>query len=302
MKRENAPELPEWLAAQLPFERYRLSLGQHAIHVMEKGHGRPVVLLHGNPTWGFLWRKVAKELPGNRFRLIIPDLVGLGLSSRPTDPGFHTVANHGRLIAQLFDALDIRDAIFVGQDWGGPIGIEAFRHEAHRLAGMVILNTVLSEPRPNFKPTLFHRLAHAPGVGDLLFRGLAFPQNMLWIAQGDRSSIRGRTRAAYTYPLRRLSDRDAPLALARMVPDSLEHPSVGPLRDIRAFVEQLNIPSAMVWGDNDPVLGGAFNWVRTLVRPFHIVRTDAGHFLQEEVPTPIAEAIEAVADALEGKL
>ena len=75
----------------LPFERYTIEVDGHKLHVMEQGSGRPVLLLHGNPTWGFLYRKVAAELRNAGVRLVMPDLIGLGLSDKPRDPNAHTL-------------------------------------------------------------------------------------------------------------------------------------------------------------------------------------------------------------------
>jgi cis-3-alkyl-4-acyloxetan-2-one decarboxylase len=118
-----APPLPAWLDRMVPFERSVVDLGEHRVHVMQAGSGRPVLMLHGNPTWGFLWRKVAAELRGEPLRLVMPDLVGLGFSDKPRDLAAHTLENHGRWMAALVERLDLRDLVFVGQDWGGPIGL-----------------------------------------------------------------------------------------------------------------------------------------------------------------------------------
>ena len=288
-----APKLPAWLAAMSPFNRSLVDLGEHRMHLMETGASarRTVLMVHGNPTWGFLYRKVVAEMPAERYRVILPDLVGLGFSDKPRDASVHTLDNHHRWLGQLLDTLDLRDVLLVVQDWGGPIGLGAFSGHEHRLAGLVVLNTVLGPPRPGFRSTKFHRFARMPIVSDLAFRVLGFPQVALSRAQGDRASIRGRTARAYRYPLRRLRDRAAPLALARMVPDSHEHPSIPGLERTKTVATSLRGPAAIVWGDRDPVLGRALGRVQSLLPEAELTRTAAGHFLQEEVPTVIAEAI-----------
>jgi pimeloyl-ACP methyl ester carboxylesterase len=298
VRKLEAPTLPSWLARELPFERYCVALQDHRVHVMESGdpQGRPVFMLHGNPTWGFLWRKVARELTGERLRLIMPDVIGLGLSNKPRDAEFHVLARHGELMAQLVAALALRDVVFVGQDWGGPIGLLAFANEPAWLTGMVLLNTVVGPPRPGFRPTAFHRFAHMPVVSELVFRGLGFPQTALWTVQGDKLSIRGAAARAYRYPLRSFRDNVAPLALARMVPDSLEHPSIAALARAQGVVTGDERPTEIVWGDRDPVLGRVRSHIERLLPNARVTRTSAGHFLQEEVPGPIAAAIRRVAN------
>jgi cis-3-alkyl-4-acyloxetan-2-one decarboxylase len=295
-----APALPGWLARHLPFERYRIEIDGVKLHVMEGGdpRGRPVLLAHGNPTWGFLWRRVAAALAGEKLRLVMPDLAGLGLSDKPRDASFHTIARHGALFAGLLDRLALDKLVFVGQDWGGPVGLHALHQRPGRLAGLVLANTVVGPPRPGFKPTGFHRFARLPIVPDVVFRGLGFPQNggLRW-AQGDKSSIRGEVARAYRWPLRHLADRVAPLAMARMVPDTLEHPSVAALQECQSVVEGFKGPVALVWGEKDPVLGRVLGHLSRLVPRASVTKTDAGHFLQEEVPDAIAAAIRQVAAA-----
>lgn len=296
---DNAPTLPTWLARMLPatLRRRRVSIGPMSMHICEQGQGRPVLLLHGNPTWSFLYRKVFAELAGEPLRLIAPDLIGLGLSDKPREGSRHTLEGHARWLGTLVDTLDLRDVILVVQDWGGPIGLRAFAERPERLAGMVILNTVVGPPRPGFRPTAFHRFARAPLVSDVAFRLLGFPQSGLHRVQGDPSSIRGDVARAYRWPLRRFVDRAAPLALARMVPDTLEHPSVPGLVRCDALLRSFEGPLGIVWGDRDPILGSVVRHLERTLPHAEVVRTPAGHFLQEEVPETIAAAITRIAAA-----
>jgi haloalkane dehalogenase len=163
---------------------------------------------------------------------------------------------------------------------------------------LVILNTVLGPPRPDFKPAAFHKFARRPIVSDVAFRLLGYPQRALDRAQGDRASIQGDVAFAYTWPLRAPWLNQAPLALARMVPDSHDHESVPQLQMIADFVSTWSGPSAIVWGDKDPVLGRVRTHIERSIPHARVTRTSAGHFLQEEVPTEIAAAIEDVASRI----
>jgi haloalkane dehalogenase len=267
----------------------------------------PVLLLHGNPTWGFLWRKVVAELlapaegePAN-LRLIMPDLVGLGFSDRP-GAAAHTLEAHARWIGGVIDGVALAGPgghdrlVFVGQDWGGPIGLAALADRPERLAGLVVLNTAAGPPKPGFRPTTFHRFARMPVISTLAFRLLGFPQRALHTVQGDPGSIRGEVARAYRYPLRGWSRNAAPLALARMVPDSLDHPSVPALRRCHELVEGFDGPAAIVWGERDPILGRLLARIERVLPRAEVTRTRAGHFLQEEVPREIAGAIRSVAE------
>ena len=183
--------------------------------------------------------------------------------------------------------------MLVAQDWGGPIGLRAFADPRRRarLRGIVLGNTAVGPPKPDFKPTLFHRLSQLPIASTVLFRDLGFPLGLLHFSQGDRGSIRGDVARAYRWPLRKRAERAAPLALARMVPDSPAHPSIADLREVQQLFESAEVPVALVWGTQDPILGTVIGHASRLRPDATVVKTDAGHFLQEEVPDKLAAAV-----------
>lgn len=294
------PPLPDFIARQLPFRRavYTLREGPDAgrtIHFIDQGDpaARPVLMLHGNPTWSFLWRKVIALLPS--FRCVAPDLLGLGFSDRLPRMEDHSVERHGRAIAEFVESLDLRGIILAGQDWGGPIAAQVGALLPERIAGVVLGNTAVTLPG-HPRGTAFHKFARLPVVSDLVFRGLGFPQNVLWRVQGDRRSIRGEVARAYRWPLRTWKDRLTPLALARMVPNGPDHESVEALRRGEEWLRSFAGPMALVWGMRDPILGRALRrHERDLPRAV-VTRTEAGHFLQEEVPEELAAAVKDVAE------
>ncbi len=291
----DVPHLPGWLARMFPdgMRRRMVDVDGQQMHVCEWGHGQPVLMLHGNPSWSFLWRKVVAELRGEPLRLIVPDLIGLGLSSNPRDTSVHTLVNHGRWMGNLMDRLELDDFVIALQDWGGPVGLYALEHRLPRVRAMVLLNTVVGPPREGFKPSWFHKLSRVPVVSDVLFR-IPFAEFCMQFAQGDRHSIQGKTALGYWYPMRNLADRVAPLALARMVPNIMEHPTVDALKVCLDVVTRFEGPMAIVWGDRDPVLGGVIRYLERLLPQAPVTHTQAGHFLQEEVPVEIAAAIRDV--------
>jgi haloalkane dehalogenase len=293
-------KLPAFIEAQLPADTRHsmVAAGSEQMHVMEWGprDGRPIVLVHGNPTWGFLWRKVvaAVRAADPSLRLVAPDLVGLGLSSRPPASSY-SLANHAAWLGEVLDQIVPGPLVLVAQDWGGSIGLCAMVDRAARLRGIVLGNTAVGPPAKTFKPTLFHRLSQMPVISDALFRGLGFPLGVLHYSQGDRGSIRGDVARAYRWPLRTIKSRVAPLALARMVPDSHAHPSIADLRKSEALFTSAKVPIALVWGMKDPILGRVIGHLARLRPDASVVKTGAGHFLQEEVPGELATAIVDVA-------
>ena len=289
------PPLPPWLEDELPFQRRVFTDGEHAIHFIDEGEGAPVLLLHGNPTWSFLWRKVIRILAREKVRVIAPDLVGLGLSSKPRDLRIHTLDFHANRISSLVEALDLHHITIAGQDWGGPIIAVMAARNRQRIHGAVFSNTAIRVPSRQPRRTTFHRFSHMPVVSDLVFRVLNFPIPTLHMAQGDRRSIGRNERRAYRWPLRRFKDRVAPLALARLVPRSLDSPTFQTLQEADDWARSFNGPVGLVWGMRDPILGRALKGAKELFPNATVVETEAGHFLQEEVPVDLAEAILGVA-------
>ena len=279
---------------EFPYPALSLPVPGGTLAYVEVGAGRPVVLVHGNPTWGFLWRRVMAALWGAPLRLLVPDLLGFGRSSKPRALGWHSVEAHGRALAAWMTALDLRDVVLVVQDWGGPMGCWAAAQGAPRVTGLCLLNTAVVLP-PRFRGTAFHRLARLPGVSDVAFRLLGFPLGFLGWAQADPRSIAGEVAAAYRWPLRHLRDRAGPLALARMVPDGPSHPSLPALREVERWVRAFAGPVELVWGRRDPILGRALKRHRAALAEARVTELDAGHFLQEEAPEPIARAVRRLA-------
>lgn len=298
MTRQPAPPLDDRIARMLApgTRRFRLDIDGIGVHVMEGGDpdGVPVLLQHGNPTWGFLWRKVVARLHGVRW--VCPDLVGLGLSDR-VPPSWHTLARHATVLGRVADALDLDGVVLVGQDWGGPVLWRAFADRRDRIRGILPANTAISPPRPDFRPTAFHRFARAPIVSDVAFRLLGFPQNRLHEAQGDGRPLPPDVAFAYRWPLRGLHRNSAPLALARMVPDRMSHPSIPDLSRGFDLLSGWDGPAAIVWGTRDPILGRLLGHVRRTLPQAEVTETEAGHFLQEQVPGALAEAIHDLARA-----
>jgi cis-3-alkyl-4-acyloxetan-2-one decarboxylase len=153
------PPLPDFISPLLPFRRavHVLQSGPYAgrrIHFIDQGDpaARPVVMLHGNPTWSFLWRKVIALLPD--FRCVAPDLLGLGLSDRLPRIADHSLDRHGAAMAEVVEALDLRGVILVGQDWGGPVAAQIGARLPERIAGLVLANTAVTVPA-HPKGTLF---------------------------------------------------------------------------------------------------------------------------------------------------
>lgn len=301
MRFEAAPGLPGWIRERMPFERRAVRIDDARVTFVDHGpkDGTPVLLVHGNPTWSFLWRKVIARLEGTGLRLVAPDLLGFGTSDKPRRPRDHQLERHVDVIGRLVEGLGLDRFVAVGQDWGGPIACGVAERLSDRVRGLVLGNTAVITPARPFRPKAFHRFSHMPVVSDAVFRGLLFPVPVMWQVQGDRRSIGPVETAAYAWPFVNPLDRAGGLGLARMVPNAEHHPSTAPMDRIGAFVESFDGPAALVWGHRDPILGRGLRRHREALPQASVRESEAGHFSQEEIPELWAEAIAEVARALD---
>lgn len=165
---------PEWLERMFPWRRQTCVVNGRTMAYLDEGdrQGRPVLLLHGNPTWGFLYRDFIPPLVEAGLRPIVPDWIGSGYSDHPRLDCALTLPHHIADLVSLLDQLDLRDFVIVGQDWGGPQGVGAALQRVERLGALVLMNTWLftgyvgkfhSSPRP-------WTTWHAPLVGQFLIK------------------------------------------------------------------------------------------------------------------------------------
>jgi haloalkane dehalogenase len=268
------------------------------VHVLEVGFGVPVFLQHGNPTSGFLYRKVAAELPTDRLRLIMPTLVGLGFSSK-IPASRHTLENHMHWINSVLEQLKLKELVYVGQDWGGPIGMGALTLSPNLLKGAVLLNTGIKAPTEKINVSRAHAIVKTPIVGELMLEVFTSIFEQLHRIQGDSGSIPADVAELYGRPVLESGNAKAPLAMMRMVPDGPDHPSTAALRAIEQYVQGLDIPAEIVWGMNDPILGHLLPTMKLNFPKAPVTETKGGHFLQEEMPDEIAAAVLRVIDQVQ---
>ena len=165
------------------------------------------------------------------------------------------------------------------------------------IKGAVAMNTGFNAPREARDISRIHAIVKTPVLGELLVEGLGNPFRRLPRLQGDPASIPDDVIELYARPVLDSGNSKAPLAMMRMVPDSPEHPSARAMQMVEDYVMGLDIPVEIVWGMNDPILGPALPLMQDNFPSAPVTETDAGHFLQEEVPAEIAAAILRVEDA-----
>ena len=263
------------------------------VHVLEVGSGYPVYMQSGMPMSGFLYRKVAEALPREQFRIIMPTMVGLGFSSK-IPASEHQLKNHLSWMGALLEKLALKEVIFVGHDWGGPIGAGALARSTTDMNGAIILNTALDAPRePRPIPT-FLKIVRTPIVGELMLEGFFSVFDQLPSVQKDPTSLPPEVLDIYARPLSDDGNGKAPLALARMSAFDPAHPDIPLVQATEDYVTSLDVPVELVWGMSDPVLGKRLADMKKIFPKANVVETQAGHFLQEEVPEEIASSIQRV--------
>jgi len=284
-------KIPNWLLEKLPYQHSWINVGKE-MHIMEKGKGMPIVMVHGNPMWGYLYKKVLDGLDDNH-RYIVPDLIGFGFSEK-IKLKEHSLEAHSKWMAEFFANIKEEKIGLVVHDWGGMIGIAGAMRAGKKIDGLVVMNTAITAPKDGFKPTWFHSLSQVPLISSFLFRGLNFPLSFLNRFASVPGSFDSQTMKAYKYPLRKFKDNCGPLALARMVPNSMHHPSVPMEEEIEKYLDSYDGPAQIVWGMNDPVMWKLRRRTARLLPQAKVVKTQAGHFVQEETPAEVITAIKEI--------
>lgn len=281
-------EVPGWISAQMPFERREVVADGVRLSVVDAGprDAPPILFVHGNPTWSFLWRKGIAAARAAGLRAIAPDHAGFGLSEKPEDPAYYSLDRHVRNLQHVARALDVRDATLVLHDWGGPIGMGLASREPERIARIVIANTTAFAPREKRAFTRWHQTFASPMGQRLGLRFNLIARSALRFGVGRR--MPRRVRKAYDWPLRERGARIATGRFVQMVPDGPDHPEAATLRSIEAGYPKLaSRPMLVLWADSDPVMRPrlAERWLRDFPgADVRHVAPEARHFWQEDAP------------------
>ncbi len=241
---------------------------------------------------------MAEDLPTDRVRVIMPPLVGLGFSSK-IPASEHTLDNHIRWINGVLEQLKLTELVYVGQDWGGPVGMGALARSPELLKGAVLLNTGFNAPKEKMNLSRAHAIVKTPVVGELMLEVFLSIFEALPRMQGDPDSLPADVTELYGRPVLESGNAKAPLAMMRMVTDGPDHPTTPAMRVIEQYVQGLDIPAEIVWGMKDPILAKALPLMKENFPNAPVTETEAGHFLQEEVPVEIADALLRVIDQIQ---
>jgi haloalkane dehalogenase len=255
------------------------------MHYVEEGEGDPVLLLHGEPTWAFLYRKMIPPLAAVA-RVVAPDYFGFGRSDKPTRLEDYSYNFHYASIERLAEELDLRDATVVVQDWGGPVGLRLAVEHPDRVARLVILNTGIGAGRaPSPEWLRFREFVRRVGT-DLVPGQLV---RVSCLRELDEEVV-----DAYNAPFPTPESKAGVLAFPELVPTEVDHPSAPKMLEVRDALTRWEKPALVLFSDSDPIFSPAAAERMAVripgARPAEIVE-GAGHFLQEEKGEEIAGRI-----------
>ena len=277
---ERFAELPEYA-----FEPNYVEQDALRMHYVDEGSGAPVLMLHGEPTWAFLYRKLIPPIAGVA-RAVVPDYFGFGRSDKPTRMEDYSYDFHCASIERFADELDLRDITVVVQDWGGPIGLRLAVERPDRVARLVILNTGVGAGRaPSEEWLRFREFVRRVGT-DLV------PGQLIRISAVTELS--DEVVDAYNAPFPTPESKAGVLAFPELVPTEPEHPSAAKMTEVREALATWEKPALVLFSDSDPIFTprAAERMAERIpgAGPAETI-AGAGHFLQEEKGEEIGERI-----------
>lgn len=258
------------------------------VHAAESEPMAVVVLLHGEPTWSYLYRKVIPVVTAAGARAIAPDMIGFGRSDKPTEIADHTYARHVTSMASLLvDHLGLRGATLVGQDWGGLVGLRLATENEGLFERIVAANTGLPTGDHGM-PDIWWAMRKAVETAPELQVGRA-------VAAGCVRGLSEADRAAYDAPFPDESYKAGPRAMPGLVPVSTDDPETEANRAAWSVLARWTKPFLVAFSDSDPITGGMAPVFRKVVPGTrdldHPTIERAGHFLQEDAGAELGEEV-----------
>ncbi|MFV2006747.1 MAG: alpha/beta fold hydrolase [Longimicrobiales bacterium] len=267
-----------------PFESRWFNSDVGQVHYIDEGSGPPILMLHGNPTWSFLYRGIIIRLR-KHFRCIAVDYPGFGLSPHP--PAYrYTAAEHAEVVSQLVRELGLSDLTIMGQDWGGPIGMRVALDDPGRLRALVMGNTWYW-PAITLPMQLFSKIMSSGIIQGQIFNKNLFVERI--IPLGVRHKLAPEVMDHYRGPLSTMDSRAGVAEFPREILNAERW-----LREIEANVafELGRLPLLLTWGMHDLAFTPGFmKRFRSDFESVSIVRLEAKHYIQEDAPAEIATAI-----------
>jgi len=263
--------------------------GELRVHYVDEGpkEARPILLMHGEPSWSYLYRKMIPILVNAGFRVIAPDLIGFGRSDKPTKRTDYTYQRHVDWMHSVLNQLELNDITLFCQDWGGLIGLRLVVEQSDRFARVVAANTGL--------PTGEHSPGEAFKQWQTFSQEVAiFPAGAI-INGGVTSDLTPEIIAAYNAPYPEDKYKEGARQFPLLVPTSIDDPSSNDNIAAWQVLHGWQKPFLTAFSDKDPITGGGDKTFQKLIPGTkgqkHTTIINGGHFLQEDQSERLAEVI-----------
>jgi haloalkane dehalogenase len=284
----NAYRTPDDHFQRLPgyaYEPHYLEQDGLRMHYLDEGAGAPVLLLHGEPTWAFLYRKVIPPL-SRVARVLAPDYFGFGRSDKPVEQEWYSYDRHYASVERFVDELDLRGLTVVVHDWGGPLGLRLAVERPERVERLVITNTGLYAGRPPSEEWLRFR-EFVRRVGTELRPGQLVRITCV-------NEVPDEVVAGYDAPFPTPESKTGVLMFPELVPTEPDHPSVGAMLRVREALAEWRKPALVIFSDSDPIFSPRVGERFAELIPGAEVGeplAGAGHFLQEDAGEELGRRI-----------
>jgi len=297
--------LPAALRDRWPHAPRYANVNGWRMHYVDEGKGDPVVLLHGNPTWGFLYRDMIAPLVSSGRRVIVPDMIGFGLSEKPTREQAHCLDGHTANLTALMRQLDLKRITLVCHDWGGPIGLSFAMSNPARVHALTIMSTwAWPMPPAEFHTRIFPwRMMHAPLIGPyLLGNHRALAGRGVYLSVIGRERFARTAQAAYEAVLPDPATRLLTWVWPRWIPLDENARAFERFKWLEQELSSSELPTLIIWGREDEIFDAAtfasrFKQLLPHAEGPHLVT--GRHFLQEDSAPEIARLIGSFLDRLD---
>lgn len=264
--------------------RFRDYDGLRLAH-LDEGDGPPVLFMHGEPTWSFLWRNVFPAVRDAGFRCLVPDLPGFGRSDKPIDLDWYSYDRHVDALAALVEQEDLKGATIVVHDWGGPIGLRVAIEHSERFERLVILDTGLFTGHQKMTDAWL-------AFRDFVARTEDLPVGML-VKGACKNDPGEEVVAAYEAPFPNAESKAGARAFPLLIPHTPQAPGATEGQRVLDALKDDRRPTLMLWADSDPVLplSTGERFAEAIGREAPQVIENASHFLQEDAGPQIGALI-----------